>query len=169
MIHNKLIEISLFLSALLSGFYAGTGFFVAMGGNPAIELMSERTFAEFCQHTDHFMAARMKIFGPLLLITLLTTVVLMLKDYRSISFWIVLLALVVLVADIIFTFSTNIPLNQQVQSWDLDDLPANVDDVKWKIVNAFNMRLIFMISSFILVLLALWFHKPKPIYNFATM
>ena len=67
---NKLTEISFFLSLLLSGFYAGNGFFVAVGGNPAIRLMSDRTFAEFWQHTDHYMAARMKIFGPLLLLTM---------------------------------------------------------------------------------------------------
>ena len=162
MIHNKLIEFSLFLSALLSGFYAGTGFFVARGGNPAITLMSERTFAEFWQHTDHFMAARMKIFGPLLLLTLLSAVLLLSKEYRSGSFWLILMAFAVLVADILFIFSTNHPLNHLVQGWDLNHLPSNVDDVKGKIVKAFNIRLVFMMGSFVLVLLALWFHKTRP-------
>jgi hypothetical protein len=137
-------------------------FFVPMGGNPAIELMSERTFAEYWQHTDHFMAARMKIFGPLLLLTMLSTVVLLLKEYRTGSFWLILLAFGVLVADIIFIFSTNHPLNHLVQGWDLDNLPSNVADVKEKIVGAFNVRLVFMISTFLLVLMALWFHNTKP-------
>ena len=154
MIHNKLIEFSLFLSALLSGFYAGTGFFVARGGNPAITLMSERTFAEFWQHTDHFMAARMKIFGPLLLLTLLSAVLLLSKEYRSGSFWLILMAFAVLVADILFIFSTNYPLNHLVQGWDLNNLPSNVDDVKGKIVKAFNIRLVFMMGSFV--------HKTRP-------
>ena len=159
MANSKLVEISFFLSTLLSGFYAGTGFFVAMGGNPATKLMSDKTFAEFWQHTDHFMAARMKIFGPLLLLTMLFGVVILLKEYRTISFWLMLLAFAILLTDVIFTFSTNLPLNHLVQGWDVNKLPSNVQEVKWQIVKAFNVRTVFMISSFMMVLLAAWFHK----------
>jgi len=59
----RLIDSTLFLTALLTGFYAGTGFFVIMGGNPAILKMSSRTFAEYWQYTDFYMAARMRFFG----------------------------------------------------------------------------------------------------------
>lgn len=158
---NKLIELSFFLSTLLSGFYAGTGFFGAMSGNPAIKLMSDKTFAEFWQHTDHYMAARMKIFGPLLLLTILFGVLVLLKQYRTSPFWFMLIALAILVTDVIYTFTTNHPLNHLVQSWDVDKLPSNVQDVKWQIVKAFNVRLIFMISCFMMVLLAVWLHKER--------
>lgn len=160
MLSSKLIEIILFCSALLSGFYAGTGFFVAIGGNPAIRLMGDRTFAEYWQHTDHFMAARMKIFGPLLLLIMLAAVIVLLKEYQTPSFWLMLVAFAILVTDVAFTFSTNHSLNQLVQSWDTENLPSNVQDIKWKIVNAFNMRTIFMISSFVVVLLAVWLREP---------
>lgn len=158
---NKLIELSFFLSTLLSGFYAGTGFFVAIGGNPAIKLMSDRTFAEFWQHTDHYMAARMKIFGPLLLLTMLFAVLVLLKEYRTSSFWFMLIAFAILVTDVIYIFTTNHPLNHLVQSWDVNKLPANVQNIKSQIVKAFNLRVIFMISSFIMVLLAVWLHKKS--------
>jgi MFS superfamily sulfate permease-like transporter len=158
---NKLIELSLFSSALLGGFYAGTGFFVAMGGNPAIKLMSDRTFAEYWQHTDHFMAARMKIFGPLLLLIMLLGVVALLKEWRTSSFWFMMAAFAILVTDVSFTLSTNHPLNSLVQSWDLNNLPSNVQDIKWKIVHAFNIRTVFMISSFVMVLSALWFRRTR--------
>jgi hypothetical protein len=161
MINNKLIELSLFLATLLSGFYAGTGFFVAMGGNPALKLMSNRTFAEYWQHTDHYMATRMKIFGPLLLLAMLFVVLVLLKEYRTGSFWFILTAFGILVTDVIFIFSTNHPLNHLVQGWDVNKLPANVQDIKWRIVKAFNIRTIFMISSFIMVLLAVWLRKTK--------
>ena len=160
MLSNKLIEIILFLAALLSGFYAGMGFFVAMGGNPAIKLMTDKTFAEYWQHTDHFMAARMKVFGPLLLLTMLAGVTVLLKEYQTPSFWLMLLALAISVTDVVFTFSTNHSLNQVVQSWDTENLPSNVQDIKWKIVSAFNVRKIFMISSFVTVLIAVWLRKP---------
>lgn len=158
---NKLIELSFFMSTLLSGFYAGTGFFGAMGGNPAIKLMSDKTFAEFWQHTDHYMATRMKIFGPLLLLTILFGVLVLLKQHRTSSFWFMLIAFVILVTDAIYSFTTNQPLNNLVQSWDVDKLPSNVQDVKWQIVKVFNVRLIFMITSFIMVLLAVWLHKKR--------
>jgi len=161
MTNNKLVELSFFLSTLLSGFYAGTGFFVVMGGNPAIKLMSDRTFAEYWQHADHYMAARMKIFGPLLLLTMLFGVLVLLKEYRTSSFWFMLIAFGILVTDVIFTFSTNQPLNHLVQSWDMNKLPSNVQEVKWQIVRAFDVRTIFMISSFIMVLLAVWLHKTR--------
>ena len=158
---NKLIGLSFFLSILLSGLYAGTGFFGAMGGNPAIKLMGDRTFAEFWQHTDHYMAARMKIFGPLLLLSMLFGVLVLLKEYRTASFWFMLLAFAILIADLIISFTINQPLNHLVQSWDVNRLPGNVQDVKWKIVKAFDVRIIFMISSFIMVLLAVWLYKKK--------
>ena len=123
--------------------------------------MSDRTFAEFWQHTDHYMAARMKIFGPLLLLTILFGVLVLLKHYRTSPFWFMLIAFAILITDVIYSFTTNQPLNHLVQSWDIDKLPANAQDVKWQIVTAFNVRQIFMISSFIMVLLAVWLYKKR--------
>jgi len=155
----KLMEGVLFIAAMLSGFYAGTGFFVAIGGNPAIRLMSNRTFAEYWQHTDHYMAARMKIFGPMLLGVLLLAVGILVKEYHKLPFWLMLTGLGILLADIVFTVSTNHPLNRRVQAWNLDNLPSDVQDIKGKIVSAFNRRIFFMISSFIMVLLSVWMHN----------
>lgn len=156
---NKLIEFSLFLSTLLGSFYSGTGFFVAMGGNPAIKLMTDNTFAEYWQHTDHFMAARMKIFGPLLLLSLLVSVIVCFKEYRQLSFWFLLTAFIILLADLVFVFTVNHPLNEIIQSWDLKHLPQNVQEVKWKVVAAFEKRLVFMIGSFVMLLIAVWLRR----------
>jgi uncharacterized membrane protein len=159
MTNNKLVELSFFFSALLSGLYAGTGFFIAMGGNPAVRLMSDQTFAEYWQHTDLFMASRMKVFGPVLLLAMLLSIIVIMKEYHTSSFWFMVVALVILITDVVFTFSTNHPLNQTVQSWNLNDLPPNVQEIKWRIIKAFDIRKIFMISSFVMVLLAIWFRK----------
>lgn len=150
----------LLLCTLFSGFYAGIGFFVAIGGNPAIRLMSPATFAEYWQHTDYFMAARMRIFGPLLLFTMLAGIFVLLKEYRTVSFWLMLAAFCILITDVAFTMTTNHPLNQLVQSWNLNNLPENVDEIKWKIIRAFDTRKFFMISSFLLVVMAVWSRRP---------
>ena len=163
MSYDRFVELSFFFSIILSGFYAGTGFFVAMGGNPAIKLMTDSTFAEYWQHTDRYMAVRMKIFGPMLLLAMLLGVVVLLKEYHSPSFWLMALAFCLLVTDLAFTLSTNHPLNRLAQSWDLNDLPSDVQIIKWKIVNAFTVRTIFMISSFVMVVLALWFRIARQV------
>jgi len=147
------------IATFLSGLYGGTGFFVAMGGNPAISRMSDKTFAEYWQLTDHFMAARMKVFGPLLLLSLIAAIIALLPEWNSASFWLMVFALVIIIIDIIFTLSTNHPLNKRIQSWRLDKLPADVQQVKQQVVQAFAMRLVFMITSFALVLLSVWFRK----------
>jgi hypothetical protein len=164
MINDKLVKVVLFIAVLLSGLYAGTGFFIVIGGNPAIKLMSDSTFAEYWQHTDFYMAARMKIFGPLLLFTQLVTVIILIKKYRTLSFWFMIVALCILVVDIFFTLSTNHPLNRLIQSWDLNSLPGNVQNVKWQVAKAFDVRAILMISSFFMVLLSVWFHKVRQQY-----
>jgi MFS superfamily sulfate permease-like transporter len=149
-------EITLLICLLLLGFYGGTGFFVVMGGNPAITKMSPPTFAEFWQHTDHFMAARMKFFGPLLLIFVITSCVMLYTRYRTSSFLLMAGALLFLFIDLYIIISTNHPLNQLIQSWDLRQLPDNVIEIKQQVVNAFWKRAICMIGSFSFGLLAFW-------------
>jgi len=154
--NTRLIDFTLFLTTLLTGFYAGTGFFVIMGGNPAILKMSGRTFVEYWQHTDFYMAARMRFFGPSLLIVLLSAALIHIREWATPTFWFLLTALLILIADLVVIFTTNHPLNQLVQSWDLNNLPANVREIKFRIVNAFWFRSAFMMGSFVCVLLALF-------------
>ncbi len=157
---NEKISISgLFLTTLLTGFYAGTGFFILMGGNPAIAKMSSNTFAEYWQHTDFYMAARMKIFGPVLLFTVLTTLLLHIGQWKTASFWFLSMALFILITDMIYVFTVHFPLNQLIQSWDLHHLPSDVQQIKQKVTDAFRIRSVCMIGSFVCVLLALFLKK----------
>jgi MFS superfamily sulfate permease-like transporter len=152
-------NLSLFSTILLSGFYAGTGFFIIMGGNPAIIKMTSSTFAEYWQHTDYYMAARMKFFGPLLLITLLSTIIIYLAQWRTPAFWFLSVALAIMILDLIIVLTTNHPLNELIQSWDLNNLPGNVQEIKLRVVNAFWLRSACMIGSFACVVLAVFFQK----------
>jgi len=158
---NKLIDLTLFICALFSGVYAGIGFFGRMGFNPTLELLSDSTFAEYWQHLDHFMASRMRIFGPILTFTLLLGSIVLFKEWKTASFWLLLAAFILMLTDIAFTLSTNHPLNQMIQSWDLKNLPGNVQDVKWRVVKAFQVRTILMMVIFVLVLLSVWLRKSR--------
>jgi uncharacterized membrane protein YoaK (UPF0700 family) len=156
---SKIVELALGLTTLLSGFYGGVGFFTYMGGNPTISGLSVRGFAEYWQNIDRYMGARMPVFGISLLVSLLFSVIILSQDWRSPSFWLMLIALLIIIVDIAFTLSTNHPLNKMIQEWNLDSLPPGVEFVKDKVVNAFKVRSSFMIGSFVLVLLAVWLRK----------
>lgn len=157
----KWIDLSLGLSTFLSGLYGGVGFFIVMGGNPAITLMSDRTFAEYWQHTDHFMAARMPVFGPLLMISLLLSAILLLKEARALPAWLMLIALMMIIGDVIFTLNVNHPYNKLIQSWELESLPADVRMVRDKVVDAFYIRILFMMGAFLLVILSAWLRRSN--------
>jgi len=154
-----IIEISLFATTLLTGLYAGIGFLGIMGFNPAIKLMTSQTFAEYWQQIDHYMGARMPIFGPALLFSLLLSIFLLITEWRTTAFWFMLLAFVILIGDVVFTMRVNLPLNKLIQNWDLNNLPGNVQEVKWKVTNAFDTRIWFMMSSFVMVMVGVWSRK----------
>lgn len=156
----KWIDFNLGVSTILSGLYGGIGFFVLMGGNPAITRMSDHTFAEFWQNLDHYMAARMPVFGPVLMISLLMSTILLFRESASLPAWLMLFALLVIIGDIVFTLSVNHPYNKLIQSWNLDELPADVRVTRDKVVDAFYIRILFMLGAFILVVLSTWLRRP---------
>lgn len=152
---SKLSNISLFITVFMAALYAGTGFFVIMGGNPAILKMTSKTFAEYWQHTDFYMHARMKVFGPLLMLSAIASLLFHLQ-WRTPVFWLLLVAILVLILDVVMVFTTNHPLNELIQSWDLNNLPTNVQDIKQQVVSAFWIRSSLMIACFALILMAVF-------------
>jgi hypothetical protein len=152
----KWTDISLGITVFLTGLYGGVGFFTAMGGNPSLAQLSDRTFAEYWQRIDSFMGARMPIAGPVIILSILVSTVLLAKQRPSISFILMLLSLLVMIADVVFTLKVNHPYNRLIQSWDLDNLPSNVSEIKMRVYSAFNVRMVFMISSFALAVLSAW-------------
>lgn len=159
--NNKWIEISLGLTVFLSGLYAGVGFFTILGGNSAVGKLSDKAFAEYWQHIDSYMGARMPFFGPLLLLSVLLSVILLFGDRQVPTLWLMLMAFLVLVGDVVFVFTVNHPLNQLIQSWDLNNLPANVEIVKNRVVQAFNIRCWLMMVPFAMTVLAVFFRKAN--------
>ncbi|RPD39520.1 anthrone oxygenase family protein [Chitinophaga barathri] len=157
--NEKWIGLSLGLTTLLSGFSGGIGFFTAMGGNPALASLSDRGFAEYWQHIDSFMGARMPVFGPILLLSVLVSTILLFSEWRTASFWLMLSAFLAVMGDVVFTLNVNHPLNQLIQGWDLNNLPANVEEIKMKVVKAFNVRMLLMMGAFVLVVFAVWTRK----------
>jgi hypothetical protein len=123
--------------------------------------MSDSTFAEFWQNLDHYMGARMPVFGPLLMISLLFSTILLFRESATLPAWLMMVALLVILGDLVFTLSVNHPYNKLIQSWNLDELPPDVRMIRDKVVDAFYIRILFMIGAFILVVLSVWLRKPS--------
>lgn len=133
---------------LLLGFYGGIGFFCLMGGNPSVSKLSNATFAEYWQHLDFYMAARMKVYGPILLISVIVSSIILYWKYHKSAFKWMAAAVLVLLLDMIHTFTINIPLNNVIQSWNLSSLPPEVAGIRSRVVDAFWVRSALMIISF---------------------
>lgn len=159
--NNRLSNSVLFLTALLTGFYAGIGFSGMMGGNPALAKMSSPTFAEYWQLIDFFMAARMKFFGPLLLLTLITAIIIHIRAWRTPILWLLVGAFLILMVDLAVGITRNQPLNQLIQSWSLSNLPDDVQQIKLKVIDAFWIRNYCMIGCFVCVLLAVFWRRKQ--------
>jgi hypothetical protein len=158
---TRLTSISIPLSVFMSGLYGGIGFFSVIGHNPAMRRLDNAAFAEYWQSIDHYMGARMPVFGPLLILTLLFGTITLIPKWRTPSFWLLFIAFLLLITDMVFAFSVNVPLNQQIQSWDVQQLPANVGEIKAKVVQAFSWRSFFMLASFACVVLAAFSRRPR--------
>jgi Domain of unknown function (DUF1772) len=154
--NSQFLQASLFLSTFLSGLYAGIGLFTLMGGNPAIKKMSNAAFAEFWQQVDRYMAARMAVFGPVMMLSLVVSIVFLFLHRDILPAWLMIAALLIIVGDLAFTLSVNHPLNRLIQGWDLRHLPAHAGEIKWKVVKAFNIRIVLMFLVFLFVLLSVW-------------
>lgn len=154
--NHKMLEIPLLGALLLSGFFGGIGFFTVISNNPTLQMMSDAAFAEYWQHLDSFMAVRMRIFGSLLLLSIVASLIVLYRHYSRSSFILMLGALLVILLDLFIGLAINHPLNQLIQSWDFQHLPVNVGEIKNKVVGTFYFRSICMIGSFILVGLAFW-------------
>jgi hypothetical protein len=150
------MELILVFTILLLGFYGGTGFFVVMGGNPALMKMSAPAFVEYWQSIDTYMAVRMKSFGPMLLLTVISSSVILYFNYSSISFWCMVTALLILTVDLMIIFKFNHPLNVTIQALNLAALSENVFEIRDKVVLAFWMRSACMLSAFAMGLTAFW-------------
>jgi hypothetical protein len=127
---NSTRPIALYAMLLISGLYAGLHFTGML--NPILfgiinfqgDLMNSVDWAKSWQITDTFMAARMGVFGPIILWGYIFTLLLFIKKWRSITFWLILLAFGLFITDVVLTISQQIPINKFIQSLDFQHLSS---------------------------------------------
>jgi uncharacterized membrane protein len=153
------IQVALFVSSILTGFYSGIGFFGFMSFLGTLERMPVQHLIPFWRLIDGYMGRRMRIFGPLMLLSLLVTLLLLTPNWQSGTFWLVGAALLVLVVDVRIAISENIPVNQAIQDRTTEYAIAEIEEFRITMVRAFYKRSALMILCFVLVNLACFFGR----------
>lgn len=154
----KTIRMALFFALLLTGLSAGMGFANAVGYMPAFSDTPAESMIPFWQNADKYFRVRMPVFGNLLLLTLVITMVLLRQHWRTASFWLVAAGLLFALGDLTVILTENRPVNLVLETWTTGQVPPDYAQYQQRATEAFAKRSTFTIASFVCVLLAtfLW-------------
>lgn len=159
----------LILLIIVTGLYAGIHFSSMMNPsifgiiNPAGDLMPSVQWAASWQITDGFMGARMRVFGPMILITHILTMLLFVRQWRTSVFCLLLVACALFCADLLFTIQNQVPINQYIQTLNFAHLTTEqirkINSIHPIVIANFQKRELFSIVSFVLVTITPFLRK----------
>jgi hypothetical protein len=168
---NSARPIALYLLTLISGGYAGLHFTSIM--NPSIfgiinangDLMNSVDWAKSWQITDGFMRVRMGVFGPIIQFCYLITLLLFIRRWRNVVFWLILIAFALFVADVVLTINQQIPINRYIEGLDFKNLNSaqiqKINEMHPQVILNFKSREVFSLIGFVLVTLTPFFLKHE--------
>ena len=137
----------------MSGLLAGIHFASIMA--PVEQQMSVEMFTEYWQMVDGYMGQRMPFFGMTFLALFVINLLLFIKQWRRLIFWIIFICSLVLVADIILTGQQQLPINKYIQSVNVRNLTEQqlktLGEMKTKGQENFIFREILSLFSFALL------------------
>lgn len=142
------------IALFLTGLYAGAAMYSLVGVAPAMKIMQSLTYAEFHQKLDLFMGVRMAFYAK---ITLAVNLLLLIVTVRSAGRMILILTIagfLFFFTEIFFTVSVNVPLNEEVQTWDIHHLPQHWASVRDKWIRFDIVRTWCAMISFFIYLIA---------------
>jgi hypothetical protein len=159
---SPLQRFALALALIASGLYAGMLTLTLMGDIPAIQIMSLPAYAAYWQALDHYMHARMLIFGPFPPLLLVFALICFARQWRRPIFWALIACLILNVADGLLTTTQQVPINIQFDTMDLGHLDlVVVQHFRDATVHHFHLRGAFSISAFVLLTFASIFSIGK--------
>ena len=119
-----------------------------MGYLPALRDVEAGHIIRFWKKADEFFGRRMPVFGILLLVSQLIAIALLANDPNDISFWMLLFAFVLIVADLVIAIAINTPVNKILRRWQNGDVPENFEAMRSRALAAFYGRAAAAIISF---------------------
>ena len=122
----KTVHLMFLVIIMLTGLNAGLGFANAVGYIPAMEDTPANHILSFWQHADHYFRKRMPFFGNAILVSILITIGLLFKEWKSVTYLLLVLTLLVCVGELFVIFTRNLPLNKIIETLD-PEKPLNID------------------------------------------
>ena len=153
---SSLQKVFLYLMLLLIGLYAGMLFYHEMA--PVETQMNPIEYAKYWKIVDGtFMHARMGIMGPIMLIMFILTIVLYLKDWKSLTFLFLVLSFIAFFLDVRLTVTQQLPINAFINQLDLKSITEiqikQLTQYQATAIANFETRFVHGIISFVLLCL----------------
>lgn len=145
-------KIFLYLLLIIIGLYAGMLFFHEMC--PVETKLKPIEYANYWRIVDGvFMHDRMNIMGPMMLGLFVITVLLFIKQWKSVAFIFLTLAFAAFVLDVIFFNKEQAPINEFISQLDLKNLTAQqvtqIGEMQIKSIANFHSRFFYGMLSFL--------------------
>jgi uncharacterized membrane protein len=148
-------NILLFGAALLLALTAGRAFWVTLGESPFN--MSPATYVEFFQQLDRRIAVPIAVTG--IGGTLLAGIAAMAHRTDRRAFYLLLAACSVAAIGSLVTIVVNVPINEQLATWNPASLPAGYEELLHRWWEWHQVRLVAMFTGMCLVFVAMLSRK----------
>lgn len=159
-IFSSIQKVFLYTILVLIGLYAGMLFFHEMA--PVETQLNPIEYAKYWKIVDGaFMHERMGIMGPGMMVLFIITILLFIKDWKSLTFLFLVLSFIAFFLDIRLTVTQQLPINAFINELDLE----NITELQTKQLTAyqataianFETRFVHGIISFVLLCLTPFF------------
>ncbi len=159
-IFTSIQKVFLYLILVLIGLYAGMLFNHKIC--PVETQLNPIEYAKYWKIVDGtFMHERMAIMGPGMGIIFVITILLFIKNWRSLTFLFLVLAFIAFALDLNFTFKEQMPINAYINQLDLKIITAQqtqqLTEFQAKAISNFDTRFIHSTISFLLLCLTPFF------------
>lgn len=151
------IEIVQFVAIVLTSLSMGVHFGTWLTEAPLRETRSGALFTEVQQGRDRVAARIMPILGNAAILSVAACVFLV----RAVpgAFALSVIALVFIVGDMAVTLVGNVPINKQVQSWNVAQPPAEWAELRDRWERLHTIRTVLIVSGFALLVAAVVFFR----------
>lgn len=157
----KATSVFLITATVGTGFLGGIGFLNFIGFGPAMKNTPAEHIVPHWQILDGYMRVRMPIFGSIILLSLIGSAALLIKQPYKQPIWLLIIALLFILTDLFVAVKYNFPFNRMAQSITPETIPANFEYYRGRSVFGFSIRSVCMIGSFVSTLTALFLHTVR--------
>lgn len=152
-------KIIFFVTLLAYGVIASQSFMYVLALKNVQLNLEPSAYTSFRKLIDTAMRANFTYVVYAALLASVLLVIAHIKNPGSLTFIMAAIALVALIADILLTLKGNLPINDVINTWQPNDMPANWESIRDKWFTVFQYRQIANITGFVALLVAAVFGK----------